>query len=88
MKRRGSQCGNAQLQYRKYEDAIGYFETVALKNADVITSTANKQFLGGDINYLEWVMLVTQAITIRSDYAEALYNRNMAVIEINSFINR
>lgn len=78
---------NAQLQYRKYEDALRYFETIALKNAEVITSTANKQFLGGEINYLEWVMLVTQAITIRSDYAEALYNRNMAVIEINSFIN-
>lgn len=73
-------------QYQKQTETIRYFETTALQNAEVITSTANKQFLGGDINYLEWVMLVSQAITIQSDYIEAVKNRNNSAIEINSFI--
>ena len=65
-----------------------YFETTALKNAEVITSTANKQFLGGDINYLEWVLLVNQAVNIQNDYIEAVKNRNSSIIEINSFITK
>ena len=78
----------ALVQYQKYSEAIAYFETTALKNADLITSTANKQFLGGDINYLEWVLLINQAVTIQSDYIEAVKNRNANAVEINSFITK
>ncbi|MDB5277350.1 MAG: CusA/CzcA family heavy metal efflux transporter [Ferruginibacter sp.] len=78
----------AVAQYQKYTEAINYFESTALKNADLITSTANKQFLGGDINYLEWVLLVNQAVTIKSDYIEAIKNRNTSIVEINSFITK
>lgn len=77
---------SAFSQYQKYAEAIRYFESTGLKNVDVITSTANKQFLGGDINYLEWVLLINQATTIQSDYLEAVKNRNESIIEINSFI--
>jgi cobalt-zinc-cadmium resistance protein CzcA len=73
-------------QYQKYSEAIQYFETTALKNADIITTTANRQFVNGDINYLEWVLLVNQAISIQSDYIEAIKNRNTTAIELNSFI--
>ena len=78
----------AAAQYQKHTEAINYFESTALKNADLITTTANKQFLGGDINYLEWVLLVNQAVSIQSDYIEAVKNRNATIIEINSFINK
>jgi heavy metal efflux system protein len=78
----------AVTQYQKYSETIQYFETTALKNADIITSTANKQFINGDINYLEWVLLVNQAVSIQSDYIEAVKNRNITTIEINSFINK
>jgi len=77
----------ALSQYQKYSEAIQYFETTALKNADIITTTASKQFVNGDINYLEWVLLVNQGISIQNDYIEAIKNRNTAVIELNSFIN-
>ncbi|MFA6059173.1 MAG: CusA/CzcA family heavy metal efflux RND transporter [Taibaiella sp.] len=75
-------------QYQKYEKAVQYFETTALKNAETITMTADQQFVNGAINYLEWVLLVNQAISIQSDYIEALRNRNNAIAEINSFINK
>jgi hypothetical protein len=39
------------------------YESAELKNADVITETAKKQFLAGEINYLEFVILVNQAVT-------------------------
>ncbi|MCZ2459737.1 MAG: CusA/CzcA family heavy metal efflux RND transporter [Chitinophagales bacterium] len=78
---------SAFAQYRKFEEAIQYFEGTALKNAETITSTANKQFVNGEINYLEWVLLINQAISIRSDYIEAVKNRNISVAEANFFIN-
>ncbi|MDP3666665.1 MAG: efflux RND transporter permease subunit, partial [Sediminibacterium sp.] len=78
----------ALVQYQKYSEAIAYFETTALKNADLITSTANKQFINGEINYLEWVLLANQAVTIQSDYIEAVKNRNVSAVEINSFITK
>ncbi|HSC53286.1 MAG TPA: CusA/CzcA family heavy metal efflux RND transporter [Phnomibacter sp.] len=76
---------SALAQYQKHSDAVRYFETTGLKNATTITSTANKQFVGGDINYLEWVLLVNQAISIESDYIEAMKSRNTSAIELNFY---
>jgi len=53
-------------------ETINYFESTAIKNAKLISETANKQFLNGDINYLEFVMLTNQAISIQSNYLEAV----------------
>ena len=78
----------AMKQYQKYQDAVLYFENTALKNAETLKTTANKQFLNGEINYLEWVLLMNQAINIQSDYIEAVRNRNNAVAEINYYINK
>ena len=78
----------ALVRYQKYSEAIAYFETTALKNADLITSTANKQFINGDINYLEWVLLINQAVTIQSDYIDAVKNSNESAVEINSLITK
>jgi len=83
-----SQYRQAFATYQKYLQALAYYETAALPNATIIASTANKQFLGGDINYLEWVLLINQAISIRSEYIEALRSLNQTTIQLNNFSNR
>lgn len=75
------------IQYQKYEEALSFFENTGLKNAETITITANKQFLNGNINYLEWVLLINQAIAIQSDYIEAVKNRNEAMVELSFYNN-
>lgn len=77
----------AWMEYRKAEEAVRYFETTALKNAEIITGTANQQFLGGDINYLEWVLLISQAVSIQNDYIEAVRKRNDTAAELNFYNN-
>lgn len=79
---------SAFKQYLKFEQAVQYFENTALKNADILTSTAKKQFLSGEINYLEWVLLINQSIQIQSDYIEAIKNRNNALTELNFYLNK
>lgn len=78
---------SAIFQYRKYLQAVEYFESKPLKNAALITTTANQQIAGGNINYLEWVQLVNQAVTIKNDYLEAVRNLNEAIIQLNYFFN-
>lgn len=79
---------SAFMEYQKFEEMVRYFESTALKNAATITETAEKQFLNGDINYLEWVLSINQAIGIQSDYIEAVKNLNNALAELNFYNNQ
>jgi heavy metal efflux system protein len=76
------------MEYEKFEKAVAYYESTALRNAELIVSTANKQFINGDINYLDWVILVNQSVAIRSNYIEALRNLNESAVEINFILNK
>ncbi len=75
-------------QYNKYLHTVAYYEKAALKNAQLITTTANQQLTAGNINYLEWVQLINQATVVKSDYVEAVRNLNEAIIQLNYFINQ
>jgi cobalt-zinc-cadmium resistance protein CzcA len=74
-------------EYKKHKETIGYYESQALKNVDLVTDAANKKFINGDINYLEWVMLINQNTEIQSNYIEAVRNLNNNVVELNSLTN-
>ncbi|MFL5752656.1 MAG: CusA/CzcA family heavy metal efflux RND transporter [Bacteroidia bacterium] len=83
-----SEYQRAVLTYTRDLQTVTYFEQTALKNADIILSTANKQFSNGEINYLEWVLLVNQAVSIQSDYEDAVRSLNQSIIQINSLTNK
>lgn len=70
-------------QYTSRVEIVKYFEDAELKNATVILQTANKQFVNGEINYLDYVMLTNQAISIQSNYIEALEALTESVIAIS-----
>lgn len=76
------------LNYNKHLQTVTYFENTALKNAELILTTANKQFANGDINYLEWVLLINQSVSIKSDYVDAVKNLNQSAIQLNSLTNK
>lgn len=73
----------ARTDYESAREKLLYFETSALKNADQMVKTADVQFLGGDINYLQWVQIIHQSIGIQSDYLDALMQYNQAVSQLN-----
>ncbi|MGE6354881.1 CusA/CzcA family heavy metal efflux RND transporter [Flavobacterium sp. NPDC079362] len=60
-----------------------YFEDAGIKNATLIKETANKQFSNGEINFLDFVMVINQAIIIQSNYLEAVRALNQSSIELN-----
>jgi cobalt-zinc-cadmium resistance protein CzcA len=73
---------NAQTQLHKYAASLEYYQGKGLQNAAAIISTADTQFIGGEIDYLQWVILVDQAIGIRNEYLNMLNNYNQAVIQV------
>jgi cobalt-zinc-cadmium resistance protein CzcA len=74
---------SARLQYEQYLEAANYFEINSLPEAKTISQTADKQFINGDINYLDWVILNNQAIVIRSNYLDILKALNESIINLN-----
>ena len=78
----------AIAQYNNQQQAVQYFESKALKNAALITATANQQLAGGAINYLDWVQLIHQATTVKSDYIEAIKSLNLSVIQLHYLISK
>jgi heavy metal efflux system protein len=60
------------------------YETTMLKNASTVLNAANLQFQNGEINYLEWVMLTNQAVSIQSGYIDAVQNLNRIQIQLQT----
>ncbi len=80
-----------QIAYKHYQtqlQAVNYFEDFGLQNANTIIKTANQQFTNGNINYLEWVLLINNAVFIQSSYADAVKELNQTIIKLNFFINK
>lgn len=78
----------ALAQFSKYLQTVQYLEKVGLKNAQLITETANKQLSAGLINYLEWVQLINQATTVRNEYTEAVRSLNESIIQLTYYIQQ
>jgi cobalt-zinc-cadmium resistance protein CzcA len=77
------QFQNALSQYKSDLEKMDYFEKTALPNAKIIIETANKQFYNGDINYLDWVLLINQSTAIKSNYIDTVIHYNEIIIQLN-----
>jgi cobalt-zinc-cadmium resistance protein CzcA len=75
-------------EYKKQKETLAYYENKALKNVDLVSAAANKKFINGDINYLEWVMLINQNTAIQSNYIEAVRKENHTIISLMNLISK
>lgn len=74
------------VTYRNQLASLSYFEETALENSKLIKYTATQQFDSGEIDYLSWVMLINQAITIQNDYLDAVNRLNDSIIQLQFLI--
>lgn len=73
----------ALAYYRTHREIVDDYRTVQLPKAELIFKTAEQQFVAGEIDYLQWMMLNNQAVIIQNNYFEALVQYNQAVAELN-----
>ncbi|MCE2974030.1 MAG: CusA/CzcA family heavy metal efflux RND transporter [Sediminibacterium sp.] len=78
-----NQYESAFRQYLQHTRSLQYFEKEGLPTAELVTSTAGKQLMAGQINYLQWVQLIHQSIATRSQYLETLHAANISAIQLN-----
>ncbi|MBI1837335.1 MAG: CusA/CzcA family heavy metal efflux RND transporter, partial [Flavobacteriia bacterium] len=75
---------------KKYEiqkQIVKDLEELALPNGNLIFEIAQKQLLSGEINYLDWALLVNQSIVIQSNYKDAILKLNEIAIELTYLLN-
>lgn len=70
----------------KLRDAVDYYETGGLQQADEILKISQFSYEQGELGYVEFIQNTTQAISTRLQYLEVLNQYNEAVIELNYLI--
>lgn len=68
--------------YMVLNQNLELYETLSIQNALVIISTANSQFANGEISYLEWIILINNAIQIQSNYLDLINQWNQNIIQL------
>lgn len=83
-----SEYEQALRELDKNQASLVYYETSALKNADLILSQARKAYQGGEIGYVEYLQSLRNAISIKSNYLQVLHQYNLSVIRVEFFIGK
>ena len=78
-----NEYATAIKHYQMQQQTVSYYEKTALQNAALITQAANQQFVNGEINYLEWTMLINNATSIKSSYIDAINHLNQTILQLN-----
>ncbi|RYZ30383.1 MAG: CusA/CzcA family heavy metal efflux RND transporter [Chitinophagaceae bacterium] len=74
---------NAIQTYQLQRQLLQSFKTVAIPNAETMISTASKRLQAGEIAYLDWVIVVNNALSVRSDYFQLVQQQNETAFEID-----
>jgi len=76
-----------QSDMRKFEKGIEYYESNGKRLAEETMFHAKKAFRSGEINFLQYTLLLDNAKKIESDYLYQLLQYNLTVLEANYLMN-
>jgi cobalt-zinc-cadmium resistance protein CzcA len=68
--------------------SLDYYETSALKNAELILIQSRKAYRGGEIGYIEYLQSLRNAIAIKSNYLQSLNLYNQSVVKIEFLLGK
>ena len=68
--------------YLQHKKTLDSYIKKGLASATLIMQTANQKLKVGEINYLDWVVLMNQSIQTRADYYTAVMSYNEAAFEL------
>ena len=71
-------------EYEKLKSETDYYKSKGLKNAETIMKTANRLYYEGEINYLEWSILINQSLDIQNKLIETQKLLNEKTIQLNN----
>ncbi len=69
-------------EYAKYSNSVNYYEKQAIPEADIIIEQATRSYRAGAMDYLEYILNLGRALSIRQNYLDAMNNYNQTVVSI------
>ena len=69
-------------EYTKYNNSVEYYEKQAIPEADIIIEQATRSYKAGAMDYLDYILNLNRALSIKQNYLEALNNYNQTIINI------
>jgi heavy metal efflux pump (cobalt-zinc-cadmium) len=71
-------------EYAKYSNSLDYYEKQALPEADLIIRQASGSYKAGAMDYVDYILSLSRALTIRENYLDALNSYNQVIISIEN----
>jgi len=76
------------LEYNKHKQTVAYYQQTGMRQSELIIQNAKLSFESGEINYLEWTMLMSNAVTIQLNFLDAVRQFNQTAITLTYLINK
>ena len=70
------------LELSKNTNSVDYYEKQAVPEADIIINQATRSYKAGAMDYIEYILTLTRALSIKQNYLDALNNYNQTIISI------
>ncbi len=68
--------------YLQNKKIVEVYQKSSIPNARLLIATASKKLNAGEIGYLEWVMIINQAIQTQNDFLSYIQQLNESAVEI------
>jgi cobalt-zinc-cadmium resistance protein CzcA len=78
----------AMNEQEKLIKRLKFYETRGLRDASLIMKNAMISFRNGDIGYVEWTVLMSNAVNLRLGYLDAVQALNNSIIEIQYLVGK
>ncbi|SDZ39298.1 MULTISPECIES: TolC family protein [Rhodonellum] len=75
------------IELKKYMEAIDFYEQEGKELSDQLIKQASEAFKNGEIDFLQYVLLIENSRNIQVSYLQNLNLYNMTVLEINYLMN-
>ena len=69
-------------EFEKFKSSVDYYENQAVPEAVLIIDQSTRSYKAGALDYLDYVLSLSRALTIRQNYLEVLNNYNQTIINI------
>jgi len=83
-----AEMNRASELYAKYRELVAKFQQKMLPNAAIIIKAANQKLSVGEVGYIDWTILVNQAIQIKSEYLDMVQRMNEAAFDIEKIVSK
>lgn len=75
-------------EYGKYLSSVNYYEGQAIPEANLIIEQSMRSYKAGALDYLEYILTLNRALSIKQGYLDALNGLNQTAVEIELVVGK